>query len=134
MIVLGENECISLSVLSVAQIMIALGENECISLSVLSVAQIMIVEWENECISLTQEAKTKSNHTRQWVTFFYDLLYAYEKHSLILPNRIFNKSILTLCYCEADAFSVSIVTNPARTILCLHRSVSYTIGQSRKDE
>jgi len=35
-----ENNCISLSVLSVAQVMITQRENECISLSVLSVARV----------------------------------------------------------------------------------------------
>ena len=52
MIAQWENECISLSVLSVAQVMIAQWENECISVSVLSVAGVMIAQWENECISL----------------------------------------------------------------------------------
>ena len=49
----GENECISLSVLSVARVTIAQWENESISLSVLSVARVMIAQWENECISLS---------------------------------------------------------------------------------
>ena len=31
--------------------MIAQWENECISLSVLSVARVIIAQWENECIS-----------------------------------------------------------------------------------
>jgi len=48
-----ENECISLSVLSMALIMTAQWENECISLSVLSVARVTISQWENECISLS---------------------------------------------------------------------------------
>jgi len=48
-----ENECISLSVLPVAWVMITQWEKECISVSVLSVAQVMIAKWENECISLS---------------------------------------------------------------------------------
>jgi len=48
-----ENECISLSVLSMARVMIAEWENECISLSVLSMARVMTAQWENECISLS---------------------------------------------------------------------------------
>jgi len=48
-----ENESISLSVLSMARVMIAQCENECISLSVLPVARAMIAQWENECISLS---------------------------------------------------------------------------------
>ena len=43
---------ISLSVHSMAQVMIAQWENECISLSVLSMARVMIAHWENECVSL----------------------------------------------------------------------------------
>jgi len=49
----SENECISLSDLSMARVMIAQWENECISLSDLSVARVMIAQWENECISLS---------------------------------------------------------------------------------
>jgi len=37
---------------TVALLMIAQGENECISLSVLSVTWDMIAQWENECIPL----------------------------------------------------------------------------------
>jgi len=48
-----KNECISVSVLSVAWVMIAQWENGCISLSVLSVVRVMIAQWENECISLS---------------------------------------------------------------------------------
>ena len=51
MIAQWENECISLSVLSMARVMIIQWENECISLSVLSMAQVMKAQWENECIS-----------------------------------------------------------------------------------
>jgi len=51
MIAQWENECISLSVLSVARVIIAQWENESISLSVLSAARVMITQWENECIS-----------------------------------------------------------------------------------
>ena len=47
----GENECISLSVLSAARVMIAQRESKCVSLSVLSVAQVMLAQCENECIS-----------------------------------------------------------------------------------
>ena len=53
MIAQWENECISLSVLSMAQVMIAQWENECISLSVLPVGRVLIAQWENECISLS---------------------------------------------------------------------------------
>jgi len=64
MIAQWENECISLSVLSLTArhdssspwpgwVMIAQWENEFISLSVLSVARLMIAQWENECISLS---------------------------------------------------------------------------------
>ena len=48
-----ENECISLSVLSVAQVMIAQWKNECISLSVLSETRGLIAQWENEYISMS---------------------------------------------------------------------------------
>ena len=41
-IALWENECISLSVLSMARVMLAQRQNECISLSVLSMAQVKI--------------------------------------------------------------------------------------------
>ena len=53
MIAQRENECISLSVLSMAQVMIAQRVNECIALSVLSMARVMIAQRENECISLS---------------------------------------------------------------------------------
>jgi len=46
-----ENECISLSVLSLALVMTVEGENECTSLSIFSMALIMTAQWENECIS-----------------------------------------------------------------------------------
>jgi len=42
------NECISLSILSMARVMITQWDNECISLSVLPVARVMITQWENE--------------------------------------------------------------------------------------
>jgi len=41
MVVQWENECISLSALSVARVMIDQWENECISLSILSVARVI---------------------------------------------------------------------------------------------
>ena len=53
MIAQWENECTSLSVLYMAQVMIAQWENECTSLSVLSIARVMIAQWENECTSLS---------------------------------------------------------------------------------
>ena len=53
MIAQWENECISLSALSIARVMIAQWANECISLSVLSMARVMIAQWQNECISLS---------------------------------------------------------------------------------
>jgi len=53
MIAQWENECISLSVLSMARVIIAQWENERISLSVLSMARVMIAQWENACISLS---------------------------------------------------------------------------------
>jgi len=37
----------SLSVFSMARVVIAQWENECISLSVLSMARVMIAQWEN---------------------------------------------------------------------------------------
>jgi len=41
-------DCVFISIIHKAQ-----WENECISLSVLSVAPVMIAQWENECISLS---------------------------------------------------------------------------------
>jgi len=48
-----ENECISLSVLSMTRVMIAQWNDECIPLSVLSMARVMIAQWENDSISLS---------------------------------------------------------------------------------
>ena len=53
MIAQCEDECSSLSVLSMAWVMRALWEDECISLAVLSMARVMITQWEDECISLS---------------------------------------------------------------------------------
>jgi len=53
MIAQWENECISLSVLSMTWDMIAQWENESDSLSVLSMTWDMIAQWENESDSLS---------------------------------------------------------------------------------
>jgi len=56
-----ESECISLSVLSLAWVMIAQWENECISLSVLFMARVMVAQWEHwedECIALSAHSVT----------------------------------------------------------------------------
>ena len=37
---------------SLARVMIAQWENECISLSVLSMTWVMIAQWENECLTV----------------------------------------------------------------------------------
>ena len=61
----SENECISLSDLSMARVMIAQWENECISLSFFSVALVMIAQRENECTSLSVPPWPGFN-SRQW--------------------------------------------------------------------
>jgi len=48
MVAQGENEYISLAVLSMARVRIAQCENECISLPALSVARVLIAQWEIE--------------------------------------------------------------------------------------
>ena len=48
-----ENECTSLSALSVARVMIAQWESECISMSAISVARMMVAQWDNKFSSLS---------------------------------------------------------------------------------
>jgi len=41
-----------------ARVMVAQWENECISLSTLSMARVMVAQWENECIALSDYSRS----------------------------------------------------------------------------